>query len=549
MSIPHFLDGDYSATLGEAAVLRFSITADDPAAASLVHPNRIVLRDRWGLVLDRFFPRKRLRKRDSDALFVHVEAHSLIAGLAKQPVLEYSLVATVQEHVAWLLAQQVGDAPYTLGVIDEPLASYELLFEASAMTVLAALNELRSLLPVHLRGHFYITNDHQFRWRREVGPAGRKIQVGMNLRGMEYSTNEDDLVTRLYMYGAGQNGYRKLRLSDAPGQVNDYVEANTGTYGIIAQVKHDNRILWPQTLLAKAQAIISEFSTPAVEITVDVLDLAMADTSQDLSEWGDYYVGGRYLIEDPQQDIEETVTVAKVDYDLANPVPVKLSLSNRQRTLADVFRDMDAKYGGKTDVTQGEGDTYNNITRIFTGGEIDEATGEATDDEYANLDYREGDLRGDGQGGIAYRQQPVPAGAGDARGGRWVDLVPSYTADTLAELPNDTDVPPNAIGRVEEDPANPYVRNGDNDGWLKAGPEEAEVVPEPIALEADVGLSLQYAKADHVHAGLPLIELVEEFPTDEKRIVEYEGEDGVQFWLCGGADGPVPLSLTTTEEP
>lgn len=470
--VVNFWDAHYTAVLGEAAALRFTLLADDAAAALLVHPNHIVLRDRYGLVLDRFLPRKRKKRRVGDAKFLDIEAQSLIVALQRQPVISYSATATVQEHVAWLLQQQIGALVLGLGGIEEPIASTSVLLEVEACTVLQALNRLRELLPAADRGHMYVTAGNNFRWRKVIGPLGRQLLVGLNLRGIQYGTNDDDLITRLYMYGEGQDGAHRVRLTDA-GEANEYIEQNTGTYGIVPFVKIDRRILNPATLLARAQAILSEFSTPRVEVTVDVWDLACADVQDggpDYTVYGSYYVGSQLRAIDADLSIDTTITVAKAEYDLSNPLAVKLDLSNRQRSLADMFKEIYQQIPGPTNVNRDAGNTYENITRIYDGTEIDPVTGEASSDEYADLLHRLGDLKAE-LDRLSYRQTDITDETeGDALGGRWNDLVPSFEAATEAALPQ-SDIPQNSIGRVTagDDAGRMYKRNAANDDWEPVG--------------------------------------------------------------------------------
>lgn len=391
--VTDFLSGDYEVSLAEPAVLRFRVLGDDPALALLIHPNRVVLRDARGFVLDRFVPRRLSKFRDGDARFVDVECHSLLSLLVRQPVIEYSATATVAEHVAALMSLQVGDYLIETGVIEEPIASTSLTLNMEVGNILGAILELRELLPLDQRGHLYVGIDTALRWVLRTGPPGRKLEIGWNLTGLRYSTNDDDLITRLYMFGEGQDGGARVSLVDA-GLANPYIEQNVATYGIVPMVKIDRRILKPETLLARATAIIGEFSTPRVEITVSVLDLARADSDLDLSAWGDYWIGSEYQAIDTQQGIDTTVRVSRIRYDLGDPVPVQMDLANRQRSLSDLLRELDDRVPASTDVND-DGSRYPNIARYYND------TGAFSPDEFRNGDFR----RNTADEKIQYRQE------------------------------------------------------------------------------------------------------------------------------------------------
>lgn len=491
--------GVYEANVGESARLSFTIPRSEPLLATLGHPNILVLRDRYGLVLDRFRARRSSEYNNEDGLFVDVKGRSLMDQLFREPVIDYAHEDTVQGHMERLLAVQVQDPPINLGAIDSAIAGYTVAIEAEVSNVLDIVRRIHEQLPLDIQGHFYISNNNQFRWRTIIGDIGRRLTMGSNLRGIRKSIDDEDLITELYMFGEGQDG-------DARPQV--VVTRNVDLYGRIPYVKVDRRITKIETLTARANAIIDQFSTPRVTIEVDALDLAKADSATYLA-LGDYFIGCKYRVEDPAQAISEEMTVIGLTYDLDNPVAVKMKSASRNQTLADVFRGIQETIPASTDVNEGE--RWPNIQRTYDGDETD-------------VDYRDGDLSYQ-DNGIKYRQLED-----------WVPITPTYVVDTEADLP-EGNIPEWATARTRDN-AKQWKRNQAEDGWEEAGGGAASDDPgEPVVAEdPEAGTSEEYARADHTHLGMPFIEVANEaaLPTDQPNgVIAYSTDKALWIRVDG----------------
>ena len=143
------------------------------------------------------------------------------------------------------------------------------------------------------------------------------------------------MATRVYLFGALKTTDTFTSLTDA-GQANDYIEANTATYGVRSARRTDNRIKYPETLLAAAQRILAETSVPYYEVEVDTVDLVKAD-----GDYGavDLWPGSEYRIDyDTASPLSGVyLTAQSVTYDLSNPLATGIKLANRARRLSDIF--------------------------------------------------------------------------------------------------------------------------------------------------------------------------------------------------------------------
>lgn len=432
--------GDYSADIGESGRLSFRVPRSEPLLSQLTFPNLLVLRDRYGFVLDRFRAARASEYNDGDGLFVDMRARSIIDQLAREPVIDYSKEDTVINHLRKLLENQLQTPAISLGAVDEAIGAYTVAVECEVSNVLSLLCAIQAQLPVELSGHFYVSSNFELRWRKIIGETDRRFVMGKNLVGVRKSIDDEELVTRLYMYGEGQDGEKR------PSYV---ASRNEEVYGIRPLVKVDRRIRKMETLTARAEALIEQFCVPKVSIEINALDLAKADIDK-YYELGDYYVGGKYRVEDPAQGLSELITVIGIRYNLSNPVAVQIKSANRFQSLANVLGEARADIPTSTNVNSG--DNWENIARLYDGTELDEPVA----DRFNELEYRNGDLMY-GDDVLQYFQED--------RG--WVSLTPTYVVDTDGDLPT-TNIPENALARVRSD-GSLKKRNTADDGWENVG--------------------------------------------------------------------------------
>ena len=98
-------DGGFKDKVNEPGVLTFRVNARDTEAVGILmdRGNRIVLRDRWGMVLCAFRIMQRSKRRDGDGIWLTLTAESLLVQFEKESVREYKKTpgegATVAEAV------------------------------------------------------------------------------------------------------------------------------------------------------------------------------------------------------------------------------------------------------------------------------------------------------------------------------------------------------------------------------------------------------------------------------------------------------------------
>lgn len=378
--------------VNRASTLRFRVAGTYASIASIALPNQVVLRDRWGFVIGRFVIQKRIPVREGGAVFYDFVCQDILAQLSRDPVPYYeTTIKTVRGIVEDLMALQVQGTTIGIGIIDESIAVQEIAFYAQDTSVLGAIIQLRESLPKETAGYLYVDNNRMLCWRRAIGLDGTINSAAVT--GLRYEVSHDEQVTRLYMYGEGQDPRTRLRLTDA-GEAQEYIQDSTAvsTYGVLPAIKVEPSITDADTLLAVAQRVLAEYKDPHITVDINVLDLAKAQT--DLYSEDDIYIGSLYTVTDSDLGISTSVRLRRISYNLSNPLPLSVELDNRRQRLDDFIAELIRKQNPPLNVND-DGTLYPNITRFYDDGGAQFPKG-----------YRNGDLRYgvvDGEAYMFYR--------------------------------------------------------------------------------------------------------------------------------------------------
>ncbi len=490
--------GQLKLTIDEPSTFGFSVKGDSAHIANLARPNTIWLRDRWGFIYGTYKIAKTLRRRNMDEFWFDVKCKDALEQLSREPVIDYdtgankeTTVQTISLTVSELLASQVQSPPVVFGHIDPAIGDKEFSFDAHDTSILGALRALQLLLPKNTRGYFYVDRNHRLNWRTQIGShRANPITVGTGINAMSVDTDYEDLITRLYFYGRGDDRVSRVKLTDA-GEEEEYIESDTvGTYGVVPRVIVDKRFRNPISALNAARRIISEYKEPEVRIVIPrIVDVAKADGAR-FPNAEDLMIGSLYPVIDTDQGVEANVFVTSLSYELDNPLPVSMTLTNRRRRLSDLLRTLYEQTAQPIDIM--DGNRYPKHGRLLDGTE------EEDDSPYPNAAFRPGDWKEpdprpsfwDGDewipigtlGDVAAVSAAIPspgtdiqrhrgtldAGANDgiyAREKHRHPGVPYYQAANKAGIDAITGVEANAIAHNTGD--NLWFRRNDaNDDWL-----------------------------------------------------------------------------------
>lgn len=100
-----------------------------------------------------------------------------------------------------------------------------------------------------------------------------RIQEGYNMQGLEVTTDPNNLVNRVYPYGAGE-GVNQLSIKGVNGG-KEYVEDTDSIkkYGVIETIWVDQRFTQEQSLLDSAKAMLKKWKEPLINYKVSAVDL------------------------------------------------------------------------------------------------------------------------------------------------------------------------------------------------------------------------------------------------------------------------------------
>ena len=265
-----------------------------------------------------------------------IETVSILSQLNDELVIDYdtgSAGKAITQIVTDLLALQVSTNPITIGTI-QPTVSRAISVQGG--TILGALLKLRDTVG----GYVSVDSDHKLNWMNNIGEdKGQQIRYRKNLIGITRTMDFANFGNRLYCYGAGE-GDARIKLSDAEGQVEDYVEdaESQAIYGIIIRQLVDKSITHPDTLLAWANLKLAELKTPFISYRIDMVDLSERDVgfSFDALQLGSVV---KVIDEDLGIDVEARIVKIR-RRNLYDPEDIEIEISNHTKDVIDLLSEV-----------------------------------------------------------------------------------------------------------------------------------------------------------------------------------------------------------------
>lgn len=165
------------------------------------------------------------------------------------------------------------------------------------------------------------------------------IRYGVNMQGIERRIDPTRVVTRIYGLGYGE-GINQLTFASINGG-KPYLDAEPEyiqRYGLVKSVFVDRRFEYPETLMARCQALLNELKKPRVTYTVQASEL-YALTKDPIDK---FRTGAMVRVQD--KEIGEDVTfrvlnVRKQDV-LGMPGDVEIEIANRPEDIAGTIAEM-----------------------------------------------------------------------------------------------------------------------------------------------------------------------------------------------------------------
>ena len=459
-TVAGWFNGMLETKLQQASILTFQVLGDNSDLSDIQDTDyRIFLRDRWGFMLGNFRFSKIERIRKGSEFIAQITAIDSMAQLAQEVIEDYETTnpdtgkraaLPVGQIVADLLELQAGSTNKIRSFVDEGINFQEVHITFKKMTILDCFIKLQQRLEKRYRGAFYMSSQNKFTWLKRIGVQGQTFNSTDVIKNDNYTIDQTDLITRIYLYGEGQTEDTRLDLQDA-GLANNYLDRNTGTYGVRSAIKIDNRVKDPETLLRMAKRILDDKSEPNIKLTIDLTDLSKAVGTR-FAAFSDVFIGSEVTILDSQQGINKRLDTFAIDYSLDNPLPLRFEVGRRAENIDQILSDMLSQQNPPFDINGDDGtdsDLYPNIVRGgYTGDENDPDHG----DYIPGFEFRDGDVKMVTNDRWVYTN------------GNWKLSVPLYTAATFATLQSDSTVEAYAMGYDEAD-STYYKRDSTNTSW------------------------------------------------------------------------------------
>ncbi|MBA7586269.1 hypothetical protein ES708_28266 [subsurface metagenome] len=274
-------------------------------------------------------------------LETEVKTEGLLNQLADELVTSYTAEnKTPTQIVTDLLAFQVLTPAVTVGTIDPTVTR---TISVVGDTILRAIYRLRDTIG----GYIYIDNDRALQWRTSIGEdKGQQIRYRKNLKGITREIDYVTLANRIYAYGAGE-GDARIKLSDAEGQEEDYVEDTDsqqaypdGWGGIYVKEIVDKSITHPDTLLAWATLKLAELKDPRITYKIDTVDLSASDEIDFRFEA--LKIGSTIKVIDEDLGIDVSAQVVKIRHPdlLLHLEKMQIEVANRVRDITDALTEV-----------------------------------------------------------------------------------------------------------------------------------------------------------------------------------------------------------------
>ncbi|SDD26707.1 phage minor structural protein, N-terminal region [Paenibacillus sp. UNCCL117] len=164
------------------------------------------------------------------------------------------------------------------------------------------------------------------------------IRYGVNMQGVEKTVDPTNLCNRIYGLGYGE-GVNQLTFAEINAG-RPYIEdaASQAQYGVISRVMADRRFEYPETLLARCEALLSELKQPRITYTVAASEIGRFSDTPIYK----FYSGALVRVQDKEMGIDFTARVVnKRKRDVrGQPGAVELEIANRPQDIAGTIADL-----------------------------------------------------------------------------------------------------------------------------------------------------------------------------------------------------------------
>lgn len=332
----------YQMPLNSLWTAAFSLPANDPKNAECKPLHYVELFDGDVRVeLFRIIPNT--AKRDNSGLTVTYQCEHVLATLLDDILFQYHTVGNLGVYTSdvlqYILSKQIVQR-WNLGTM---AFGREFEYTWQNETLLGAVF---SVPKPFVEEYQWTWNTEVFPWQLNlIAPAQPDndenmayIRYGINMQGIEKTTDPMSLCTRLYCLGYGE-GVNQLTISDINGGL-PYLDADTqAQYGIVSRTFVDRRYDNAETLKARGQVLLEELKQPRVTYKVSASEIYRLTGQQIYKFLTGSHV--RTIDEEMGEDfIARVVNVSKSDITGA-PGDAEIEIANRPEDIANSIADLE----------------------------------------------------------------------------------------------------------------------------------------------------------------------------------------------------------------
>lgn len=329
----------YETPMNALWTVSFSLPANDPKNAECKPLYFVEIFDESErLELFRIMPSKLRRGRSSDT--ITYECEHVLGTLLDDILFQYHTIGNLgvytEEVLEYILSKQ-SIQRWRLGTV-EFAHQFEYNWENENL-----LGALFSVPKPFVDEYMWTWDTTTYPWTLNLVRPSNEIQAyiryGVNMHGIERLIDPSNVVTRIYGLGYGE-GVNQLTFAE----INDgkpYLDAEPEfieKYGLMQTVFVDRRFQYPETLLARCQALLNELKQPRVTYVVQASEL-YALTKDPIDK---FKTGAMIRVID--NEIGEDVTfrvlnVRKQDV-IGAPGNVEIEIANRPQDIAGSIADL-----------------------------------------------------------------------------------------------------------------------------------------------------------------------------------------------------------------
>jgi phage minor structural protein len=317
----------------------FSLPADDPKNAECQPLYFAEIYDESERIeLFRILP-SALRKNSSGSAITYQCEH-VLGTLLDDILFQYHTIGNLgvytRDVLEYILSKQ-SMARWQLGMVDFD-RQFEYNWENENL-----LGALFSVPKPFVDEYMWTWDTTSYPWTLNLVRPSNEVQAviryGVNMQGIERTIDPSNVVTRIYGLGYGE-GVNQLTFSEI-NNGKPYLDAEPeyiAKYGLMQTVFVDRRFEYPETLMARCQALLDELKQPRVSYTVQASEL-YALTKDPIDK---FRTGAMVRVID--KEIGEDVTfrvlnVRKQDV-LGAPGNVEIEIANRPQDIAGSIADL-----------------------------------------------------------------------------------------------------------------------------------------------------------------------------------------------------------------